>query len=93
MARIADDPVAQRAAIELLKSGHWYPSEIAQLCGVSRQVVEQWAARSAIDWRKTRERKLVAAYRHIMANVSHSERRAAARHRIAAKAARRADLR
>jgi hypothetical protein len=83
-----DDPVAKKIALSLLIDGIGPPSEIAHCAGVSRQVVENWARRAGIDWRKLARAKVAAAWRRRISNVSVSERRAAARHRVKSRTAR-----
>jgi hypothetical protein len=63
MPRQAMDPEARRAALELLAEGLGTPGDIAQLAGVSRQVVEQWADRAGVNWRKVKRANLTTAWR------------------------------
>jgi hypothetical protein len=55
------DESAHRAAISLLRNGLASPSEVAQLAGVSRQLVNYWA--TEIDWRKARAARLAREWR------------------------------
>jgi DNA invertase Pin-like site-specific DNA recombinase len=66
MPRPVSDPEARRAALALLSKGIGSPSEIADLAGVSRQVVEQWAERAGVDWRKVKRANLTKAWRKAM---------------------------
>lgn len=59
---ITKDEAAHRAAMSLLRNGHASPSEVAQLAGVSRQLVNYWAA--DIDWRKARSGRLAREWRN-----------------------------
>lgn len=67
MPRAPDDPIAKRVALSMLAQGAGTPSEIAELAGVSRQVVENWATRAGIDWRKIKRAKLAKAWRRAIA--------------------------
>jgi transposase len=58
------DPEAKRIALALLARGNGSPGEIAELAGVSRQVVEGWARR--LDWRKVKRAALTKAWRSEM---------------------------
>lgn len=66
MPRKAMDPEARRAALSLLAEGLGSPGDIAELAGVSRQVVEQWALHAGVDWRKVKRSKLTTAWRKAM---------------------------
>lgn len=61
--RACSDPEARRAALALLTRGIGTPGEIAELAGVSRQVVEGWANRAGLDWRKVKHAILMSAWR------------------------------
>lgn len=63
MPRPEMDPDARRVALRLLARGIGTPGEIAELAGVSRQVVEYWAAHAGVDWRKVQRAKLLKAWR------------------------------
>lgn len=66
MGRPAADPEAKRVALALLAEGLGTPGEIAELAGVSRQLVEQWAISAGVDWRRIKRSKLTAAWRRRM---------------------------
>jgi DNA invertase Pin-like site-specific DNA recombinase len=68
MGRARKDPEARRIAISLLARGLGSPGEIAELAGVSRQVVEDWAKRAGMDWRRIKRSKLTKAWRVEMRN-------------------------
>jgi hypothetical protein len=82
MGRMPDDPVARSIALSLLARGLASPGELAEVAGVSRQVVENWARRALVDWRRVKRAKLAKAWRREMANVSLAERRRSARRRV-----------
>jgi hypothetical protein len=48
-----DNP-ARDAAIRLLARGLVVPSEVAELAGVSRQLVNYWIEQAGLDWHKAR---------------------------------------
>lgn len=48
-------------ARKFLERGIASPSEVAELAGVTRQLVYYWA--SDIDWRKARQNRLIKAWR------------------------------
>lgn len=56
------DPDARRAALKVLSQGLGTPGDVAKLCGVSRQVVEQWAIHAGLDWRAIKSGKLWGAW-------------------------------
>jgi hypothetical protein len=64
--RKARDPNAQRAALSLLTRGLGTPGEIAELAGVSRQLVESWANSAGIDWQHVKRALLTRAWRQEM---------------------------
>ena len=53
------DDETRRAALKLLSTGLASPSDVAELAGVSRQVVAYWIATAGLDWR-TRYRSIRA---------------------------------
>lgn len=55
-----DNP-ARKAARAMLMEGIASPSEVAELAGVSRQLVNFWMA--DLDWRKARETRLAKEWR------------------------------
>ena len=63
MPRRTLDPEARRAALELLSQGIGTPGEIAEIAGVSRQVVEQWALHAGVNWRKVKRGIVMNAWR------------------------------
>lgn len=63
MARPSGDPEAQRAALAMLARGDASPAEIAELAGVSRQLVAAWARSAGVQWRQTRLRVLTKNWR------------------------------
>jgi transposase-like protein len=52
-----DDSIRNRA-IKLLQNGRALPSEIAELAGISRQLLHYWIKTERIGWREARERYL-----------------------------------
>jgi hypothetical protein len=88
MSRMPDDPIARSIALSLLARGIASPGELAEFAGVSRQVVENWARRALVDWRRVKRAKLAKAWRRAMANVSQLERRRSARQRVKKRVAR-----
>jgi len=63
MVRPCLDPDARRVALSLLARGLGSPGEIADLAGVSRQVVEGWALIADMDWRQIKRARLAKAWR------------------------------
>lgn len=59
-----DDNTRERA-LEMLRRGYGGVSEIARMAGMSKQLLQHWAAREGIDVNKTRARFLAAAWRHV----------------------------
>lgn len=59
------DDVARAAALKLLATGQATPSEVAELAGVSRQVVAYWIDAAKLNWRKARRARLAAEWRKI----------------------------
>jgi transposase len=59
----SSDDLARRAAVDLLRTGAATPSEVADLAGVSRQLVRYWANAAEIDWQKTRAATLAKLWR------------------------------
>lgn len=57
------DPEARRAALVLLAKGEATMAEVAQLAGISRQVVRYWAEVAGIDWSRARTDRLARAWR------------------------------
>lgn len=53
----------REAALKLLQQGLASPSEVADLAGVSRQLVRHWLNVSGIDWREARAAALARAWR------------------------------
>ena len=88
MSRPPDDVVAKQVTMSLLAMGVGTPGEIAEFAGVTRQVVENWARRAGIDWRRIKRAKLARAWRKEMARVPIAERRRAKRARIQKRVAR-----
>jgi len=62
--RKAADLKSRNAALALLARGIGSPGEIAELAGVSRQLVESWARSAGIDWRHVKRARLTKAWRH-----------------------------
>jgi hypothetical protein len=62
--RKAADLKSRNAALALLARGIGSPGEIAELGGVSRQLVESWARSAGIDWRHVKRARLTKAWRH-----------------------------
>lgn len=56
------DPLARQAACKLLAQGYM-PGEIAEMAGVSRQLVESWGKSDGIDWRRVKQNRLRGAWR------------------------------
>lgn len=57
------DPVVKRAALALLARGVVRPHEVAELAGVSLQVVNYWIKRRGVNWERTRSHVLGKAWR------------------------------
>lgn len=57
------DEAAYRAAMTLLREGLASPSEVAEIAGVSRQLVRHWLLADKTDWRKQRRARLTAMWR------------------------------
>lgn len=57
------DPDSRRVALNLLARGIARPHEVAELAGVSLQVVNYWMQSAGIDWQRTRRRMLARAWR------------------------------
>lgn len=55
------DDRARAAAVKLLSQGLASPSEVAQLAGVSRQLVAHWSR--GINWRRARDAALAKSWR------------------------------
>jgi hypothetical protein len=55
-----DNP-ERAAAVALLTRGEATPAQVAELAGVSRQVVDYWAR--GIDWRKALNARLARSWR------------------------------
>jgi hypothetical protein len=47
----------------MLRRGLGTPGEIAELAGVSRQLVESWAKVAGVDWRRMRRAALGTSFR------------------------------
>lgn len=48
----------RQAALKLLAKGIASPSEVAELAGVSRQLVYFWINSAGVDWRRARQAAL-----------------------------------
>jgi hypothetical protein len=60
---MANEPNMKReAALSLLRRGVASPSEVAELAGVSRQLVRHWLKASGINWRPARAALLQKAW-------------------------------
>lgn len=57
------DEAVQSAAMMLLREGVASPSEVAEIAGVSRQLVRHWLMAAGIDWRKQRDAYLAKHWR------------------------------
>lgn len=57
------DSAAREAALKMLADGTASPSEVAELAGVSRQLVRHWMQATGVNWRKARETALAKAWR------------------------------
>jgi hypothetical protein len=62
------DPDARRVALKLLAQGLARPREVADLAGVSLQVVDYWIKCADINWRQVRAKRLLSAWRKGMHN-------------------------
>ena len=61
-----DSTEAKRsAALLLLSTGQASPSEVAELAGTSRQLVNHWCKMAEIDWRQARANCLMRAWRKV----------------------------
>lgn len=59
---MTQDATTRRAALKLLRRGHATMAEIAELAGVSRQGVRDWAHRAGIDPVQTRAERLATLW-------------------------------
>lgn len=57
------DPEARRAALALLARGVMRPHEVAELAGVTLQVMNYWIQHAGVDWERIRRRRNAAAWR------------------------------
>lgn len=60
------DPDARRVALALLAQGLVRPHEVAQMAGVSLQVVNYWCTAAGVDWERMRRRRYAALWRKRM---------------------------
>lgn len=74
----AIDREARRVALSMLAQGIARPHEVAELAGVSLQVVNYWVLRAGVDWQRIRNRKLLDAWRKGMRRGPKLVERAAA---------------
>lgn len=61
-------PVDRRTrarALALLAEGHWTPGDIAEVAGVSRQVICNWARRAGVDYQRVRRAQLVKEWTRV----------------------------
>lgn len=57
------DGEARRATLALLARGMMRPHEVAELAGVSLQVVRYWCRRAGVDWERIRDQRNADAWR------------------------------
>jgi hypothetical protein len=62
------DREARRVGLQLLARGLARPHEVADLAGVSLQVVDYWIKCADINWQQVRSKRLAAAWRGGMRN-------------------------
>jgi len=63
---VTNESSTRAAAIELLRAGLATQSEVAELAGVSRQLVAYWAKQGEIDPGEARQRWLNEAWRRLI---------------------------
>ncbi len=57
------DPNVRRAVLRLLSQGKASLAEVAEIAGLSRQIVRYWAKAAGIDWKAARKAHLAFMWR------------------------------
>lgn len=85
MVRPFKDEMARRVGLEILARGLMTPRDVAQVSGLSRQVVDHWVKSTGVNWRAAYQARISAAWNSAMKGPAKPERKARMR-RVATKA-------